>query len=114
MFGTTYALQLLAAFAVAVSGPAEGNGCSSCSNQAAILLVPVFGPAIVSLDPPGQGAASLAIGFTLSGLELAGVAMLVGVIGHDVPQTAYSSYSRIAFLPFVAPQAQGLTMSMRW
>ena len=62
VLGTTYALQLLVAFAVAVSGPGLGNGCSSCSNQAAILLVPVFGPAIISLDPPGQGAASLAIG----------------------------------------------------
>ena len=114
MFGTTYALQLLAAFTVAVSGVGEEGGCSSCSNQAGILLVPIFGPVVVSLDPPGQRATSLAIGFTLGGLELAGAAMLiVGEIGHEVPQEPYSS-SRIAFFPFVAPQAQGLTMSMRW
>jgi hypothetical protein len=78
------------------------------------MLVPIFGPVVVSLDPPGQGAASLAIGFTLAGLEVAGAAMLiVGLIGHDVAQAPYS-YSRIAFLPFVAPQDEGLTMSMRW
>ncbi len=113
MFGATYALQLLAALAVAVSGTDSG-GCSSCSNQAGILLIPILGPVVVSLDPPGQGAGSLAIGFTLGGLELAGAAMLiVGLIGHDVPQAPYS-YGRIAFLPFVAPQTQGLTMSMRW
>jgi hypothetical protein len=113
VFGATYALQLLAAFAVAVSGTDSG-GCSYCSNQAGILLIPILGPVVVSLDPPGQGAGSLAIGFTLGGLELAGAAMLVvGLIGHDVPQAPYS-YGRIAFLPFVAPQTQGLTMSMRW
>jgi hypothetical protein len=114
IFGTTYALQVLAALAVAAAGSVDGNGCGSCSNGAAIMLIPVVGPAVISLDPPGQGSASLAIGFTFSGLELAGMTMLiVGLIGHDVPQPAYS-YSRIAFLPFVAPQAQGLSMSMRW
>jgi len=114
VFGTTYGLQLLAAFAIAVAGSAEGGGCSSCSNGAGIMLIPFLGPVVVWLDPPGQGSASLAIGFTFSGLELAGAAMLiVGLIGHDVPQAPYS-YSRIAFLPFVAPQAQGLSMAMRW
>ncbi len=113
MFGVTYALQLLAAFALAVSGTDSGGG-SSCSNGAGILLIPILGPVVVSLDPPGQGAASLAIGFSLGGLELAGAAMLVvGLIGHDVPEAPYS-YSRVAFLPFVAPRSQGLTMSMRW
>src|SRR3954452_8000062 len=101
------------ALAVAAGG-IDSGGCSSCSNGAGILLIPILGPVVVSLDPPGQGAGSLAIGFTLGGLELAGAAMLiVGLIGQDVPQAPYS-YGRIAFLPFVAPQTQGLTMSRRW
>ena len=113
MLGTTYGLQLLAALALAAGDPGEG-GCSSC-NQAGILLVPILGPVVVSLDPPGQDAASLAIGFTFAGLELAGAAMLiVGLIGHDVPQAPNSSYGRIAFLPLVAPQAEGLSMLMHW
>ena len=114
VFGATYGLQLLAAFALAVGGSADGGGCSSCSNGAGILLIPILGPVVVSLDPPGQGAGSLAIGFTLGGLELAGAAMLiVGLIGHDVPQAPYS-YGGIALLPFVTPKAEGLSASMRW
>jgi len=113
VLGTTYGLQLLAALTFAIGVPDDG-GCSSC-NQAGILLVPIIGPLVISLDPPGQDAASLAIGFTFAGLELAGAAMLiVGLIGHDVPQAPYSSSSRIAFLPLVAPQAEGLSMLMHW
>ena len=78
------------------------------------MLIPIVGPAVISLDPPRQGAASLALGLTLSGLELAGMAMLiVGLIGHDVPQPPYS-YGPVAFLPFVTPKAEGLSVSMHW
>ena len=117
MLGTTYGLQLLAAFAVGVSGTADSGGCSSCSNQAGILLVPFIGPVLVSLDPPGQGAASLAIGFTMAGVEVAGAAMLiVGLIGHDVPEPPYSSNGRIAFgCPLWHHRLRGShPMSMRW
>jgi hypothetical protein len=51
MLGTTYGLQLLVALTFAIGDPEEG-GCSSFCNQAGIMLVPIFGPVVISLDPP--------------------------------------------------------------
>ena len=44
---------------------------------------------------------------------LGGTLLIVGLVGHDVPARAPQGRN-LAFLPFVTPQAEGLSMAMRW
>ena len=44
---------------------------------------------------------------------LGGSLMIVGLVGHDVPAPTPQGRN-LAFLPYVTPQAEGLSMSMRW
>lgn len=61
--------------------------------------------------PPQMRVANLV---TLGGIEAVGVTVLiVGLLGHDVPAPTPQGRN-LAFLPFVTPQAEGLSMAMRW
>ena len=44
---------------------------------------------------------------------LGGTLLIVGLVGHDVPAPTPQGRN-LAFLPFVTPQAEGLSMAMRW
>ena len=49
------------------------------------------------------------------GIEAVAVTFLiVGLVGHDVPVVPPPQGRDLAFLPFVTPQAEGLSMLMRW
>jgi hypothetical protein len=51
----------------------------------------------------------------LAGIEAVGLAFLiVGLVGHDVPAGPTPPAQNLTFLPFVTPEAEGLSMSMRW
>jgi hypothetical protein len=48
-------------------------------------------------------------------IEAVGVTVLiVGIVGHDVPAPPTLQARNLTFLPFVTPQAEGLSMSMHW
>jgi hypothetical protein len=42
-----------------------------------------------------------------------GTLLIIGLIGHDVPSPTPQGRN-LAFLPFVTPKAEGLSMAMRW
>ena len=44
---------------------------------------------------------------------IGGTLLIVGLVGHDIP-AATPRGRNLAFLPFVTPRAEGLSMSMRW
>lgn len=44
---------------------------------------------------------------------IGGTLLIVGLVGHDVPVPTPQGRN-LAFLPFVTPQAEGLSMAMRW
>ena len=113
VFGATYALQLLAAFAVTVVGSGDGQCDSSCSNQAGLALLPIAGPWLSDGTDPHHGSRTPDLIF--GGIEAAGLAMLiVGLYGHDVLVGPPPEDRNLTFLPFVTPQAEGLSMAMRW
>jgi hypothetical protein len=45
---------------------------------------------------------------------LGGTLLIVGLMGHDVPAPPTPQGRNLTFLPFVTPQAEGLSMAMRW
>ena len=52
---------------------------------------------------------------TLGGIEAVGVTLLiVGIVGHDVPAPPTLQARNLTFLPFVTPQAEGLSVLMHW
>jgi hypothetical protein len=52
---------------------------------------------------------------TLGGIEAVGVTVLiVGIVGHDVPAPPTPQGRDLTFLPFVTPQAEGLSVLMHW
>lgn len=113
VFGATYALQLLAAFSVQLVGNIDQGCNSSCSNQAGLLLMPIVGPWLSDGADPHHG--SLTPDLIYGGIEAAGLVMLiVGLYGHDVLVRPPSEDRNLTFLPFVTPQAEGLSMAMRW
>jgi hypothetical protein len=111
VFGLLYSAQLIAALG---AGSTDGQGCdSSCSNQAALLLLPIAGPWLSDGAAPHHG--SLTPDLIFGGIEAAGLVMLiVGIAGHDVLVGPPPEDRNLAFLPFVTPQAEGLSMAMRW
>ena len=111
VFGLLYSVQLIAALGVGASY--EDQGCNSvCSNQQGLLLLPIAGPWLSDGADPHHG--SLTPDLIYGGIEAAGLVMLiVGLVGHDVP-AGPTPGRNLTFLPFVTPQAEGLSMAMRW
>jgi hypothetical protein len=110
VFGLLYSVQLIAALGVG----AGDQGCdSSCSNQRGLVLLPIAGPWLADGADPHHG--SLTPDLIFGGIEAAGLAMLIfGLMGHDVLVGPPPEDRNLAFLPFVTPQAEGLSMAMRW
>ena len=51
---------------------------------------------------------------TLGGIgAVGGTLLIVGLVGHDVPAPTPQGRN-LAFVPFVTPQAEGLSMLMHW
>jgi hypothetical protein len=111
VFGLLYSVQLIAALGVGASY--DDQGCNSvCSNQQGLLLLPIAGPWLSDGADPHHG--SLTPDLIYGVVEAAGLAMLlVGLVGHDVLE-APKPDRNLTFLPFVTPQAEGLSMAMRW
>jgi hypothetical protein len=111
VFGLLYSVQLIAALGV---GAADDQGCNSlCSNQQGLLLLPIAGPWLADGADPHHG--SLTPDLIYGGVEAAGLAMLiVGLYGHDVLVGPTPKHRNLTFLPFKTPQAEGLSMAMRW
>ena len=52
---------------------------------------------------------------TLGGIgAIGGTLLIVGLVGHDVPARPTPQGQNLTFLPFVTPQAEGLSVSMHW
>jgi hypothetical protein len=63
--------------------------------------------------PPGGRRVHGPVWLVFAGVELAAVAMVcAGFVGHDVPREPKGS--KVNLLPFVTPQASGLSLQMRW
>jgi hypothetical protein len=111
MFLPAYLLQVLAAAGISLS--ATDSSCSSCSKQAKLFLIPVLGPSLGSRADPQPG--SIVPYLVWGGLEAAGATMLiVGLVGHDVPLEPIAQGRNLTLLPFVTPQAEGLSLLMDW
>jgi hypothetical protein len=117
VFGISYGLAVIPGliYALVPSPPANSISndvaCdSTCKSQGALLLVPVAGP-LLGIDNK--------VGLLWSGIQAAGLAMLiVGLVGHDVPQTQLSiespTPSKVSVVPFITAQGGTLSMRMAW
>jgi hypothetical protein len=92
------------------SGPA---GCDSeCKNEAEEAMLPVAGPLLLL-------HADIKVGLVWSGLQAAGLTMLiVGLIGHEVPQAPLPMESpaagKVSVVPLVTSQGGTLSLRMDW
>jgi hypothetical protein len=114
MIVPAYLLQVVAAAGTSLSG--TFSGCPSCyKKQGDLLLIPIAGPWLANRAAPQQERGSSTPYLIWGGLEAAGLAMvLVGLIGHDVPQEPIPQGPSLTLLPFVTPQAEGLSVLMHW
>jgi hypothetical protein len=113
MLVPAYVLQLVAAWGISLSG--IDSECDDCSKQAHLMLIPIFGPWLANNAAPKLEQGSSTPYLIWGGLEAAGLAMvLVGLVGHDVPQEPIPQGPKLTFLPFVTPQAEGLSVLMHW
>ena len=112
MLVPAYVVQVVAAAGISLSN--TDSNCSSCySKETKLLLIPIAGPWLANRAAPQQEQGASWPYLLWGGLEAAGVAMiLIGLVGEDVPQDPQAWH--VAFLPFVTPQAEGLSLSMRW
>jgi hypothetical protein len=108
-----YIVQVLAAAGTSLS--ATDSSCSCYSKEAKLFLIPIAGPWLASRAAPQQEQGSPLPYLIWGGLEAAGAAMLiVGLVGHDVPQEPFARGRNLTLLPFVTPQAEGLSFLMHW
>jgi hypothetical protein len=117
VFGISYGLAVIPGLIYALVPSPPPNSISSdvacdstCKSQGVLLLVPVAGP-LLGTDNK--------VGLLWSGIQAAGLAMLiVGLIGHDVPQTQLSTESptpsKVSVVPFIMAQGGTLSMRMAW
>ena len=117
VFGISYGLAVIpgAIYALVPSPPpnsiSSDVACdSACKSQGALLLIPVVGPLF---------AIGGKVGLVWSGVQTAGLAMLlVGLVGHDVPQPRPSkespTTSKVSVVPFITAQGGTLSMRMAW
>jgi hypothetical protein len=108
MVGGAVVFGLSWAPAVVLSGAMLADGC--CPKTAASLWIPVLGP-MTALPAHDRG-----IGILWSAAQLAGVAMFAyGMVGHDVPPAPTASRPpAVHFVPMLARDAGGMTLSGRW
>ena len=114
MIVPAYLLQVVAAAGTSLS--ATFSTCNSCySTEAKLLLIPIAGPWLANRATPQQEQGSSTPYLIWGGLEAAGLALvLVGLIGHDVPQEPIPQGPNLTLLPLVTPQAEGLSVLMHW
>jgi hypothetical protein len=91
---------------------------STCKTQGALLLVPVAGPLLMIQSGP-HNASDTTIGLVWSGIQAAGLAMLiVGLVGHDVPQAPFQLQSpapaKVSVVPLVTPDGGALSLHVAW
>jgi hypothetical protein len=109
-----YLLQVVAAAGISLS--ATDSTCSSCyQTEARLFLLPIVGPWLGSRAAPAQERGSPVPYLIWGGVEAAGAAMLiVGLVGHDVPLEPVPQGPNIALLPFITPQAEGISALLHW
>jgi hypothetical protein len=122
VFGISYGFAFIVGVINALTPSLPANSISSdvacdstCKEEGALLLVPVAGP-LLSTELSPQNATGTKVALIWSGVEAAGLAMIiVGLIGHDVPQaqlpTEAPALGRVSVVPLVTPE--GGTLSMR-
>jgi hypothetical protein len=94
-------------------------GCGSiCHTQAALMMIPVAGP-LLSFTTGPHSASDTKIGLWWSGIEGVGLVMLVvGLIGHDVPQMplpgAPTAPGRVSVVPLLTPEGGALSLRAAW
>jgi hypothetical protein len=121
-FGLSYTLAVLVS--VNLWGrdygvdPEEGP-CRTCKALALSLDIPVAGPLIAYTQaPPGDRPWQLLLVTGVwSAVQAAGAAMLVvGLIGHDVPQEPVVTvrHTKISVVPFVTPEGGMLALRTPW
>jgi hypothetical protein len=123
VFLVSYGAALLAGtFTLLTPGPSSNSvsndlACdSTCKKQGALVLLPVVGP-LLSFQTGPHNPSDTKIGLWWSGIEAVGLTMMVvGLVGHDVPQTPFPAASptpgKVSVVPFVAPGAGALSLRM--
>jgi len=125
LFAISYGVAFIvgAVFALNPSGPAnsvsDDIACNStCRTQGALLMVPVAGPLLMT-EPWPHRSTDTEAALVWSGIEAAGLAMLVvGLIGHDVLRVPRQTESRaprnVSVAPLLTPQSGALSLRIAW
>lgn len=122
VFGISYGVAFLAGL-YALGSPAPTNSVSSdmacdntCKSQGGAALIPVAGP-LLATDLGSHNATGTAVALAWSGIQAAGLAMLiVGLIGHDVPQEPIPTGlgAKVSVVPFVTPEGGMIALRTPW
>ena len=113
VFGLVYGITLLGAI---LSWDGIDGPCSDCHTQSLLWSIPVAGPWAANFSAPADERVPTWAVAAWSGLEAAGVAMIIaGAIGHDVSVNAPSATApRVSVVPLVTPQAGVLSLRTSW
>ena len=78
-------------------------------------MIPVAGP-LLMVEPWPHSATDTKVALVWSGIEAAGLAMIVmGNIGHSVPLQMQSPAPRkVSVVPLITPDGGALSMRMAW
>ncbi|HEY6475377.1 MAG TPA: hypothetical protein VI456_02280 [Polyangia bacterium] len=92
--------------------------CASCSEDRALVLVPLAGPilAATSESPSERALGSLWPYVVWSAVQATGTVMtIVGLVGHEVPQQPIPGTTvQVTLVPTVTPERRALSLVLRW
>jgi hypothetical protein len=113
-FGVSYAAAVLLALGTVGSGVAEE--CDDCRSQAAVTVIPVAGPLLAWKTAPEQYRGSVVWWAAWSGVQAAGLAMLVaGVVGHDaIEWRPQNGRPVVSLVPTLTGTIGALALNVSW
>jgi hypothetical protein len=105
-----YVVQLLMPFGYSPTIQTYDQPCSYCEKAQALSLVPIVGPWLAAREAGTPNDTGMLL---FGGVEAAAATMLiVGLIGHDVPEEPKAS--KVSLAPFVTPESGGMSLRLRW
>jgi hypothetical protein len=114
VFAAVYGITLMGAI-ISWNG-VDGGTCSDCHSQSLLVSIPIAGPWAANFSVPPDERVPTWFVATWSGLEAAGLAMIiVGAIGHDVPiDTLSATPARVSLVPTLTSQVEMLSLRTSW
>jgi hypothetical protein len=113
-YGASYAAAVLLGLGTVGAGAAEE--CDDCRSRAAVTIIPVAGPLLAWKTAPEYNRGSVYFWAAWSGVQVAGLAMLVvGVIGHDVLEwRPQNGRPRVSLVPAFNGKLGALSLNVSW